>query len=80
MTGKEFKAELKALGINKAILARCLGVHAETTVYRWTGTHPIPQAVIAYLRVLALLPKGRLREELARGRVQRKSCKDCPPE
>jgi transcriptional regulator with XRE-family HTH domain len=52
MTGPEFKATLKRLGLSQHELSRRLGL-APSTVNRWAkGDGPVPQYAVAYLALL----------------------------
>ncbi len=54
MTGQEFKAALKALGLSQRRFAAKIGVEPNT-VNRWAvDAVPVPSVVVEYLRVLTL--------------------------
>jgi len=55
MTGPEFRATVRALGLRQKLLAQALGV-TETTVYRWShGKVRVPRYAELCLSLLAKL-------------------------
>ena len=64
MTGEEYRAAIKRLGLSQVQAAKFLGVDA-TTSRRWIADkHGIPEAVAMLLRVM-------IRHKLTRGHVER---------